>query len=205
MNITYSEILYLFADKFVTQRAKFANLDNHPGGEKFPVKVLGETMVLAATIFLENKGYIKTSVKDVKKLLLFNGKDVFAERLNEPSIETTGIEQILLQNIQGEVKLQKAVYNLLTSNDVLPWGHIINISKQSLVKKGFISAEQEKRLLGHVTKYRLVPDKVREAEVLINEVETALNGFKSDAKYTSVAKALSRGIASRVEHESSDD
>ncbi len=205
LKLTYSEIVYLFADKFISQRARFANLEHHPGGEKFPVKPLGDLMVLASVLYLEKNGYIKMTVKDVKRMLIFNGKDVVAERLREPSEEITGIEEILLNNIKDATVLQKAIYNLLTSNDVLPWGPIINISKQSLVRKGYISAVQEKKLLGHVTKYSLVADKVREVENMVNELSGELSAFSADSRYSLINKEVVRGISARVEHESSDD
>lgn len=203
--LTFSETIYLFADKFVTQRARFVNLENHPGGEKFPVKILGELMVIAAINFLEKKGYIRTNIKDVKKLLIFNSKDVFAERTREVSQEITGIEEILLQNISENTKLQTAVYYLLTSDDVLPWGDIINISKQSLVKKGFVRAEQEKKFIGYVTKYFLVPDKLGEVEAYVNDVKASLNDYSRDVKYSFITKAVGKGISARVEQQGADD
>lgn len=203
--LTYSEMVYLFADKFVSQRAKFVNIVNHPGGEKIPVKVLGDLMISSAVLFLERQGYIKLFVKDVKKLVFFNGKDIFADRLKNSSGEVTGIESILLQNISGETKLQKAVYNLLTADDVLPWNPVIEVSKQSLVEKGYINSSKEKKLLGYVTKYSMNKEKVGEAVFSMVEVQDILHEFSSRGDYEMIMGAVKKGISARIEHSSSDD
>ncbi len=210
INLTYSEIMYLFADKFISQRAKLANMEKHPTGEKIPVKPLGNLMATVALVFLKEKGYISLSIKDVKNLFIFPGKDVFATKLKEATSDSpdalSGIELKLLNNIGDDYKVRSAVYYLLSNDETLPWGHIIHISKRSLVEKGYLNTTEEKKLLRTVTKYSINSEKAAAAEALIPVVNKALADFSETGEvYKLSLRAIEGGIASRQEHEDSSD
>jgi len=143
--LTFSELIYLFADKAVAQRSKFFNHDYHPSGEKITHTPLAQKMVLTALCDLYDKKYISLKEKDVKILFLFPGKKVFGKAEKAQDGHVTGIEKTLLENFSQETEVSKAVYHLLDSDEANPWGQVINISKESLVQKGLLFLEKERK------------------------------------------------------------
>jgi len=140
--VTQSELVYIFADKLISQRANFVNTYKLPSGERLPVKVLAQSMVLAAWAELVNRKLITLAIKDIKKLLLFSGKEIFAKKLvTDQKSELSGIEKILISNIDQETKVRDAVYNLLSEDESSPWGQIIYLNKKSLIAKGLLNQE----------------------------------------------------------------
>lgn len=204
-NITYSEIIYLFADKILSDRSKFINYDSHPSGEKLPVHKLSHEMVLGATVYLIQKGFIKLYIKNVKKLFLFPGKDIFVKRTEKNREVITGIEGRLLENIQDETKLSKAVYYLLSEDESSPWGQIINISKRSLVDKKILSIETKSGIFS-VKRYVYDPQILSQYTPYFNEMKQNVLQFSKDIElYKFVFSAVKSGIASRKEQSTSDD
>ncbi len=204
--LTYSEIVYLFAEKFVSERAKFVNQESHPSGEKYPAKTLGYFMIAAAFEYLKKYGYISIEIKDVKKMILFNGKDVIVNKLKDASAEITGIEHNLLANIKNNTKLEYAVYNLLSADENLPSGHMIAISKDSLAQKGFLTTTEEKKFLGKVKVFSINQEKYSSALSMLPEVETALVNFRNDAQYYStLMDFVKKGVVMREERSDSFD
>jgi len=204
--LTYSEVVYLFGDKFLSERSSFVNKDIHPSGEKISIKPFSKMMVIAAFLYLEEKGYICLLTKEVKKMLFFSGKDVFATKKRQDTRELSGIEKALLNNIGDETKIRDAVYNLLRENETSPWGIIINISKKSLVEKGFLNEEVKRKFIVVSKKYYFNEKKIKEVESLYERVRELIGKFslKVDT-YKLVESGVLKGMATRVEHSSSDD
>jgi len=204
--LTYSEVIYLFAEKSVSERSRFVNYDTHPGGEKISVTPLSHKMVIAALAFLVENGYIALSVKEVKKLFIIPGKDVFGKKLKDAGQEVTGIEKVLLNNFKDEKEVSKAVYWLLDDDETSPWGQVVYISKHSLSEKGFLVLEKERKNI-FTAKRHLFGEKNREtAKTFYEEAEKKLKQFSEKADiYKLVEKAVKNGIASRRARSSSDD
>jgi len=202
--LTYSETMYMFADRAVTERSKLFNLDNHPSGQKISVKPLAQRMVVAALTFLVDKGYVSLSVKDVKKLFFFPGKAVFGKQIKETGPDVTGIEKILLENMKDEYEIGKAVYYLLDSDETSPWGQVVLISKNSLVEKGYLTLEKEAKLFS-VKKYLYGPKDVRELGPSFEEMQKNIERFTRTTNYKMIEGTISKGLADRQERSSSDD
>lgn len=205
-NLTYSEIIYLFADKSIKERSKFVNYDNHPTDEKISAKPLSYKMVLGALTYLVDKGYISISVKDIKKLLIFPGKDVFGKKLKEAGSDISGIEKVLLNNFKNETEVHKAVYYLLDDDATSPWGQMILISKNSLVEKGYLFIEKERKNIFSAKRYLFVEKDLAKITSEYELVEKNISQFstKVDANKM-IEKAIKNGISSRIEHASNDD
>lgn len=205
-DLTYSEVIYLFADKSVSERSRLVNYDTHPSGEKISVKPLSHKMVTAALAGLIEKGYVSLSVKEVKKLIFLSGKEVFGKKLKDPGPDITGIEKVLLENFKNEKEVRKAVYYLLDDDESSPWGQIIQISKNSLTEKGFLLIEKERKHIFETKKYLYDEKKIKETVPLYEEVEKNLSQFSAKADiYKLVENAVQKGIAARREQSSSDD
>jgi hypothetical protein len=205
-NLTYSEVVYLFADKFISERSRFVNYDLHPTEEKISVKPLSHLMVTAALAYLVEKGYISLSIKEVKKLIFLSGKEVFGKKLKEAGPDITGIEKVLLDNFKNETEVHKAVYYLLDDDESSPWGQVIYISKNSLVQKGFLFIEKERKNIFSAKRYLFGEKNIKEIAPLHEVVEKNLAQFyaKKDI-YKLIENAVKNGIASRRAQSSSDD
>ena len=206
IELTYSEIVYLFADKAVSERSGLFNYDTHPSGEKISVKPLSHKMVTAALAYLIEKGYVTLSVKEVKKLIFLSGKEVFGKKIKDAGQDITGIEKILFDNFKNETKVQKAVYYLLNDDESSPWGQIVNISKNSLVQKEFLFIEKERKNIFSAKRYLYDENKIKEITPLYEEAEKNLTQFSAKADINKlVESAVKKGIASRHEQSSSND
>lgn len=206
MNLTYSEIVYLFADKFVSDRAGLVNYDSHPSGVKIPVGKLAEVMVTAAVVYLSEKGLIELAVKDVKKLLLFSGKDIFVKKIKDDDKEVTGIEFGFLNYLKEETKLSKAVYWLLNEDESSPWGQIIWLSKNSLTNKKVLNLEEKAKSIFSAKKYLYDPKILTEYSTDFEKVQKALTEFSKQKEVSNlVSSAVKSGMNARKEQSSSDD
>lgn len=204
-NLTYSEVVYLFADKFITDRSRLVNYDSHPTGEKISIKPLSHLMVTAALAYLVEKGYVSLSIKEVKKLIFLSGKEIFGKKIKDAGPDITGIEKVLLDNFNNETEVRKAVYYLLNSDESSPWGQIVKISKNSLVQKGFLYVEKERKNIFAAKKHLFAEKNIKEITGLKETVEKSLAEFtaKKDV-YKMVETAVKNGIAARRETSSDD-
>jgi len=201
---TYSEIIYLLADKFCSQRSKFISYDLHPSGEKITSKPLAIQMILGALVYLVKNKYVNLVIKDVKKLFIFPGQDVFMTQNQKLSANVTGIERRIFNNINVETCVNHTVYNLLSEDDSSPWGQIINICKKSLLDQKYLIAG-EKKIFSAQT-YIFDQAKLEEVSKMQREVSEALKLFERDTKlFQLTEKAVIGGMNSRVEHDSSVD
>ncbi len=204
--LTYSETVYLFADSLIKDRSKLFNYDSHPSGQKIPYVKLAHMMVLAAVQYLVEKQYVELMVKDVKKLFIFPGKDIFLKRLKTDNTDLTGIEKKLFDYIKDETKLFTAVYFLLDTDYSSPWGQIVILSKDSLVGKNILQKEAKAKHIFTTKKYLYDAQILNKYESSLNIVQFSLERIKQDIKiYRLIEKSIASGMAARVERSSSDD
>jgi len=205
-NLTYSEVIYLFADKSVSERSRFVNYDTHPTGEKISIKPLSYKMIISALVNLSEKSYIVLSVKEVKKMIFLSGKDIFGKKIKDAGVDITGIEKVVLDNFKNETEVGKAVYYLLDDDESSPWGQVVNISKNSLVEKGFLMIEKERKNIFTAKRYLYVENKIKEIASLYEEVEKSITQFSAKSEiYQLVRSAVKKGIDARRAQSSSDD
>lgn len=205
--LTYSEVVYLFANKAVSERSKLFNYDVHPSNEKISIKPLSHKMVTSAIAYLVDKGYLTLSVKTVKKFIFLSGKEVFGQKIKEAGPEITGIEKGLLDYFNNEKEVSKAVYYLLDDDESSPWGQVVNISKNSLLEKGFLIIEKERKNIFTAKRYLYDNErKITETASFYEEAEKKLVEFSTKADiYKLVENAVKSGIAARLAQSSSSD
>jgi len=204
--LTYSEMIYLFADRAVKERSKLFNYDTHPSGEKIAVKPLSHKMVTAAIAYLVDKGYLALSIKNVKKLFIFPGKEVFGKKLKEAGSDVTGIEKILLNSFKDEKELHKAVYWLLNDDESSPWGQMVWLSKNSLAEKGYLVLEKERKNIFTAKRYLFGEKDMKTVAPLYEEAEKSLTQFSVKPEIGKMTQNIViRSIAARREQSSSDD
>jgi hypothetical protein len=205
-DITYSEAIYLFADKTISDRSKLFYYDNHPSGEKISAKPLSHKMVTAAIIYLVENEYITITMKDIKKLIFIPAKAVFGKTIKDVGSEVTGIEKILCNNFQKETEVSKAVYHLLDDDESSPWGQVVHISKNSLVEKGILEIEKERANIFALKKYLYADKNISNFSPLYDNVEKKMKEFSTKTDmYKKIEDAVKNGISSRKEQSSSDD
>ena len=161
-------------------------------------------MILGALVYLVKNKYVNLVIKDVKKLFIFPGQDVFMTQNQKLSANVTGIERRIFNNINVETCVNHTVYNLLSEDDSSPWGQIINICKKSLLDQKYLIAG-EKKIFSAQT-YIFDQAKLEEVSKMQREVSEALKLFERDTKlFQLTEKAVIGGMNSRVEHDSSVD
>lgn len=205
-HLTYSEVIYLFANKSISDRSRITNYDRHPSDEKVSAKPLSHKMVIAALAYLVQQGYVTLEIKDVKKFFIFPSKEVFGKKVKDAGVEVTGIEKVLLDNFKYETEVHKAVYYLLNADESSPWGQIITISKNSLVQKELLYIEAERKNIFTAKRYLFVENKIVEFFPQLEEVERKLEEFSSNKNmFKMIENNVKTSIAARKEQSSSDD
>ena len=206
INLTNSEVIYLFANKSVSERARLVNYDNHPSNNKISIKPLCLKMVVGALAYLVDNGYLTLSIKNVKKLIFLSSRQVFGKKIKEAGSDVTGIEKILLNNFKNESQVSTACYYLLDSDETSPWGQVVVISKNSLVEKGFLEIEKERKNIFSTKKYFYVENKLKHIDPVYNDTEKNIKLFSANKDiYRLVENAIKNGIGSRQEKSSNDD
>lgn len=204
-NITYSELVYLLADKLVSERARLFNVDSHFSQEKIATKPLSQLIVTAALAQLVNDGYLKLEVKDVKKLLFFPGKAVFGSRLKKELTQSGSIEYKLWENFFKEIKVADGVYNLLSEDVASPWSAIVTLVKESLVTKGLLTKQKGKTIFSLAT-YALVTNRVNEWQDKLSSIQTEIEKIYVNAEMKKlIITAVDKGVASRKEQPEGSD
>jgi len=202
ITLTNSELVYLFADKLVSQRSRLVNYDRHHCGEKISIKPLAQAMVTAAVAQLVDQKYISLELREVKKLIFLSGKEVFANRDKNGERELSGIEQRLIKNIDQDTKLRDAVYNLLNQDTTSPWGQIVKFSKDSLVGKGWLVPAEEKKMFVGQMKYAFDPKKREELIGEFENLKKRFDRFSFDKRmHETIVGAINKGMSARVERE----
>lgn len=88
---------------------------------------------------------------------------------------------------------------MLSSDESSPWAHIVNLSKNSLVEKGFLKIIDDKKLF-KFKKYVYPESGFGDINQDINQAQEFINEFaKNKLLYDPVVKSVAHGIASRRE------
>lgn len=207
INLTYSEIAYLFADTIVPDRAKLLNYDAHPSGQKIPFTKLAQKMVIAAVIFLSEKGFVQLNVQNIKRLFIIPSRDVFIKKTKDSDNTISGIETTLLNTLDSrETPLSKAIYHLLSEDESSPWGQIVLFSKKSLVEKKVLYIEERAQSIFSTKRYLFSKDGIDQFLPQLTTVKKAIDSLSEQEELSRlITSAVKSGMDARKEQSTSDD
>ncbi|EKD99813.1 MAG: hypothetical protein ACD_22C00171G0009 [uncultured bacterium] len=198
--LTFSELIYLYAQKYVPEASFLQNKEELPNGIKLNVIKLGNLTAEAAFAYLYLNGYIELK-QDTKKVLgIFPKKIITATRKGDGS------------NLSS---LEKAIYDLSDSTDVymimvrligeectVPWAVVTGFVKESLVNKEFYIKETivKKIIIEYKTyKYYLNTAKNSNFDKEKAEMDAKLKEFAQKDFYRLLVASVSAGINAQKE------
>lgn len=204
-NLSFSELTYLNAEKFVDQGGFLQNKEELPGGRKVNISKLGNLLLENAFAFLYTKGYVDLRLDSKKVLGIFPQKIVLASK------KSAAPEEFILEkdlfSLSDNVNVYLLVYRLIGDDMTVPWSAITYRVKESLVKKGILVKEEIiKKIIVEFKsyKYHLSSQFTGGLNAEMDNMERILADFRRNDFYTTLIKAIESGMKARVEKPDND-
>jgi len=203
--LTYSELLYLFAERYAPEAALLQNKEELPNGKKLNVTRLGNLLAEAAFAHLYYKEQINLEY-EAKKLLGFIPKKVVVATRKIEGTESASLEGKILALANG-LDIHSILYKLIGEECTVPWSVITGIVKESLTAKGFLIKEEisKKIIVKFVTyKYHVNPAKTYAFETEIGKMNSQMKEFAKLDFYKDLVRAIDSGIRAQIEQPDTD-
>ena len=205
--LNYSELLYLYADKYVPTAGFLQNKEELPDGKKLNVVKLGNLEAEAAFAYLYFNGHINIEIQN-KKILGFIPKKVIVSTKKSKGEDLTSLEKSIFDLSDGKIDVSTILYRLIGDECSVPWSVVVGVAKESLVKKESLLKETitKKVIVSfNVYKYHLNPKKSYDFKDEVTEMNNNLKEFSKKDFYKFLVKSIDSGINSQKEKPDNDD
>ncbi len=154
-NLTYSQVIYYFGDKFTTPAGILGAKEELPDGKRVMAPRLAEVMVLGALVYLVENEYLSLELKEFRRFFFFKHTELCLFKRRSDAGSLNGIELTLFNNVDEEqgTPLLHAVVALLRQDVSNPWSAVMNQTKRSMASIELLNVEEVKRSIGAVYKY----------------------------------------------------
>ena len=204
--LTYSELLYLVADRYVPEASLLQNKEELPTGRKVSIAKLGNLVAEAAFAYLYFNDLIELKLETKKLLGLISKKVVVATRKSTDA-KLTSLEKSIFDLSSG-LDVHSILYGLIGEECPVPWSVVTGVVKEALVTKEFLVKEQitKKVIVSFVTyKYHFNTSKHVVIDNKLAELNLKLKEFSQKDFYPILVKAIESGIKAQIERSDSDD
>jgi hypothetical protein len=175
----YSNTLYLFAEKYIPEAKMLDWKEELPSGAKVNQKKLGELSLVAALVYLREKGFIELDLQE-RKILFVKTRELVVKHCKEDDGSLNGLESVIHQIVKDEMKLDTVIWNILPREVMNPWSDIISITKQALTEKGILGIEPNGKILFITrTKSAIQGDLPEEEAQRVHDWNQALENFEA--------------------------
>jgi hypothetical protein len=205
-NLTYSELTYLNADKYVPEASLLQNKEELPTQKKVNISKLGNLLSEVAFAYLYFNGHIELKLETKKVLGLFPKKIVISSKKSDGA-GLTSLEKSVF-SLSDNLEASTLLYRLIGEESTVPWAVITGIVKGSLVNKEFLTKEEitKKVIISYVTfKYHLNPSKNVVLTDNITEMNNKMKEFSQKDFYKQLVKSIDSGIRAQIERSDSSD
>lgn len=204
--INYSELLYLLADKYVSEGSFLQFKDELPNGKKVDVHKLGNLVSEAAFAYLYFNGYVDLSLKTKKTLGIFSKQVVVANKKSD-GVNLTSLEKSIY-DLSNDIDVSTILYTIIGDECSSPWSVIVGIVKESLVQKAFLTKEAiiKKVIVSYTTyKYHFNPSNTTNLAKDIPEMNARLKELSGKDFYKLLVKSIDSGISAQKEKPDTSD
>jgi len=205
-DLTYSEILYLFAQNYVPEGSMLQSKEETPNGKKLNMVKLGDLIAEAAFANLFINGYIELKLESKKFLGLIPKKVVISNKKSSGE-GLSSLEKSIFELSDG-AEASNILYRIIGDECSVPWSVIVNIVKESLVSKGFLTKEEIKKkiIVSFVSyKYHLNPGATDNLEKEVQSLNEKLKEFSRQDFYKSLVSSIHSGINAQKEKPDTSD
>lgn len=204
--LNFSELIYLYADKYVPEASFLQNKEELPNGKKLNVLKLGNLVAEAAFAYLYLNGFINLELRTKKLLGFIPKKEVTSTKISDGA-NLTSLEKSIFDLSDG-LDVFTILHRLIGQECPVPWSVVTSVVKESLVKKEFLIKEQitKKILITFVTyKYHINVSKNISFNEKIAEMNNKLKEFSQKDFYKLLVKSIDSGINSQKEKPDDSD
>jgi hypothetical protein len=208
VELNYSELLYLNADKYVPVAGFLQNKEELPDeGKKLSVIKLGNLEAEVAFAYLYFNGHINIEIQN-KKIFGFIPKKVVVSTKKSKGVGLTSLEKSIFDLSDGKIDISTILYRLIGEECSVPWSVVVGGAKKSLVNKEFLIEEKiTKKIIVnyYVYKYHLNPKKNYDFKDEVAKMNEKLKEFSKKDFYKQLVKSIDSGINSQKEKPDSND
>jgi hypothetical protein len=204
--LNYSELLYLYADKYIPEASFLQNKEELPNGKKLSVVKLGNLAAEVAFAYLYVNGHINLELSSKKILGIIPKKVVIANKKSDGA-NLTSVEKSIFSLCNG-TDATHILYCVIGQECSVPWAVVTGIVKESLVKKEFLTREEitKKIIVSFTTyKYHLNPSKNSDLKKELDEMNSRLKEFSKKDFYKLLVKSIESGINAQKEKPDTSD
>ena len=183
-DLTYSEIIYLFAEQFVQKKANIFNCDEFISDNKVEQKQLAEMLCLGSLLYLMDKNLINLEIIESENKILFwtsiEKNIIVKERVNYGQ-DLCSIEKKFFEDETYMKSVSEIVKNLISIDfENNPWNGVISIVREDLILKGYLSIEEHWPLISFLfdDHYIVNQEKTSGLEKMLSETKISLSTFK---------------------------
>lgn len=194
----YSDIVYLYGDKFSPEAKLLDFKEELPNGKKVNQKTLAKQEVFAALCSLYADKYIDLYVEE-GKILFFKTKTAKAKKLATAS-KATGLEKALAEQIGDNTSIRDAVRSVIRYDCDNPWGVILKFVKKQLLDDGYLKQVEKGKILFVTTHKNVANGEPKDAEKRFNEYSATIADIKTKGElFKKLHEGIEVGISSREE------
>ncbi len=204
--LNWSELLYLNADKYVSEAGFLQNKEELPDGKKLNVAKLGNLEAEVAFAYLYFNNHIDLKLES-KKMLGFIPKKVVVATKKSDGADLTSLEKLIF-NLSDNLDAHSILYKLIGEECAVPWAVITRVVKESLVTKEYLTKEEitKKVIVSFTTyKYHLNPSKSVDFKDQVSEMNTKMKDFSKLDFYKLLVSSIESGINAQKEKPDNDD
>ena len=140
-DLTYSEIVYLFAEQFVPT-ANIFDKKEFISYNKLKQKELAEILCLCALLYLIDRNLINLEIKDEQLFWIFKRKVSSVDKMSGYGPDLYSLEKKILGDVNESKNVYHIIKNLIPHKLRNPWDVVISIVRDDLIQKGYLSKEK---------------------------------------------------------------
>ena len=201
-DLTYSEIIYLFAEQFV-KKADIFDCNEFISDNRVEQKQLAEMLCLGSLLYLMDKNIINLEIIEIENKILFlihRKKSIVISKKKSCRRGLYGIEIKIFEDIAYRETVSDIVKNLIPDGcDNDPWDEVISIVREDLILRGYLSIEEQRSLRSFLfgDHYIVNQEKTSGLEKMLSQTKYSLSTFKS-YKYRDLCKKTSDEIRDAI-------
>ena len=188
LDLTYSEIFYLFADQLVPISGIYSNSWNDIpiSVNEVPQKELAKMLCICALVYLLDKNVIKLEIIELentisffKTKLIIKKKVVIVEKTSEYNPYLCSIEKKFYEKLTRKKRVSDIVKSLIPDGVNDPSDVVISIVREDLIQKRYLSEEKGQRIFISWNRYIVNQEEKTKLEKKVEQIKQSLSVFKS--------------------------
>lgn len=194
-DLTYSEIVYLFAEQFIS-KANIFDYVEYISNNKVKQSELTRMLFFCALIYLMDKNLINLDIENRRYFWKFKYKAVVVKNTKEDGLNLYGLEKKIFEGAIERKTISDIVESLIPYGKNNPWDPVISIVRDDLIQKEYILKNKCYHLL-FFTRYQYIVNQEKKLDEMfrISQIKQSLSVFKSDKDlYKKICYEIGYGV-----------